>query len=253
MPIETMVIIPCFNEEKRLNVDAFISFSEAAFTDGIHFFFVNDGSTDQTRDLLKKLCTQNPEKLSCLDLAANQGKGNAIRLGMLEALKRSPKIIGYLDADLSTSLQEMARMNRVFQEIQPKVLMGSRVALLGHDIQRKPYRHYLGRIFATIASIALDLPVYDTQCGAKLFLSTPHLRAALSKPFRSSWVFDVELLQRLLTPSSTPSYRAQDFLEVPLKAWRDVEGSKLKFRHMILALLDLMVLACKRSKSVAVP
>ena len=78
-----------------------------------------------------------------------------------------------------------------------QVVIGSRVGLLGHDIDRSLRRHYLGRIFATVSSAVLDLPVYDTQCGAKAFRVTPALRAALADPFTSRWAFDVELLGRL--------------------------------------------------------
>ena len=54
--------------------------------------------------------------------------------------------------------------------------------------------YYLGRLFATLASTLLDVRIYDTQCGAKIFRSTDDLKIVLSKPFLSSWIFDVELI-----------------------------------------------------------
>jgi dolichyl-phosphate beta-glucosyltransferase len=102
------------------------------------------------------------------------------------------------------------------------------VALLGHSIDRRAARHYLGRMYATAASLALSVPVYDTQCGAKLFRAGPTLTAALSNPFPDPWSFDVELLARLLYPADDlPPLRPDEIVEVPLLEWRDVGGSKL--------------------------
>ena len=98
------------------------------------------------------------------------------------------------------------------------------MALLGHRIERSWARHYLGRLFATASSQVLGLPVYDTQCGAKVFRDGPALRAALATPFTSRWAFDVELLGRLGTGAD------RRFLEVPLERWHDVGGSKLRPR-----------------------
>jgi len=122
-----------------------------------------------------------------------------------------------------------------------QVVLGSRVARMGAEILRHPMRHYLGRVFATAASLVLGAVVYDTQCGAKCFRDSPALRSALGRPFLSRWAFDVELLGRLLTgePGVAP-LDASAFVEVPLLRWRDVAGSKLRARAMVGAVIDLV-------------
>src|SRR5262249_9736040 len=106
--------------------------------------------------------------------------------------------------------------------------LGSRVKLLGRSIERHAWRHYLGRVFATLVSEMLHLAVYDTQCGAKLFRSTPNLRRVLARPFSTTWLFDVEILARLIGESSEGTAAVARYLyELPLDEWRDVPGSKL--------------------------
>jgi hypothetical protein len=99
-------------------------------------------------------------------------------------------------------------------------------------------RHYLGRIFATLASLTLDLPVYDTQCGAKLFRATGVLSAALKTPFLSRWIFDVELLARFIELRSSRAVLESTF-EFPLRSWRDVPGSKVNASAFAKAAAEL--------------
>ena len=119
-------------------------------------------------------------------------------------------------------------------------LLGSRVALLGREIQRTAARHYLGRVFASVASLVLRVPVYDTQCGAKLFRRTPALEAALRQPFLTRWLFDVELLGRILVPESgIPPLAPGEIREEPLVVWRNIKGSKLRPWHFAIAVIDM--------------
>ena len=109
------------------------------------------------------------------------------------------------------------------------VVLGSRVKMLGREIDRHAWRHYLGRVFATLVSELLHLPVYDTQCGAKMFRCDDELRAcARPSRFSTSWLFDVEILARLIAQSGAGTDAvARGLYELPLDEWRDVPGSKL--------------------------
>jgi hypothetical protein len=118
--------------------------------------------------------------------------------------------------------------------------MGSRVKLLGRHIHRNPRRHIIGRVFATVVSNVLRLPVYDTQCGAKLFRNTPEFQAILQQPFQSRWVFDVEILARLIRMNGrNPDTVAGKIFEYPLHEWEDVGGSKLRPKDFLRAAIDV--------------
>jgi glycosyltransferase involved in cell wall biosynthesis len=240
MSARSMLVIPCFNEEQRLDREAFESLLSDPTLDLV---FVDDGSTDGTPELLRGLADAHPGRIEWLGLPHNSGKAEAVRSGLLHALAKRPEppaLVGYADADLATPPVELRRLFAVLRSSDAAVLLGSRVALLGREVHRKPLRHYLGRIFATAASLALQTNVYDTQCGAKVFRASPALAAALAEPFSSRWAFDVELLGRLLTGSGDAApVPAGDFLEEPLRQWRDVGGSKLRPHHMLAAVTDL--------------
>jgi hypothetical protein len=155
-------------------------------------------------------------------------------------------VVGYLDADFATPPAEMRHLADEFERTDAKVALGSRVARLGASIDRKPLRHYFGRVYATTAALVLGLMVYDTQCGAKLFRDTPALRHALGAPFSSRWSFDVELLGRLLAGGDGAApIPPSALVEVPLGTWVDVEGSKLSGRGALRAGLDLLALGAR--------
>ena len=107
-------------------------------------------------------------------------------------------------------------------------------------MERRAARHYLGRVFATGASLALQMPVYDTQCGAKVFQATGAFSALLEQPFRSPWVFDVEILARFKKILGDESLGWIE--EYPLRSWRDVGGSKLRLVGILGAARDLAII-----------
>jgi dolichyl-phosphate beta-glucosyltransferase len=242
-----IIVVPCFNEVHRLDEGAFV---DLAVSGGIQLLFVNDGSTDGTGALLERLAGSTPG-IETFELPRNMGKAEAVRRGLRHAMAGGASIVGYLDADLATPGREVIRIVNILAD-RPELMAvwGSRVALLGTDIQRSAFRHYAGRIFATFASMALGVSVYDTQCGAKAFRVNEALVAAVEVPFRSRWSFDVLLMQRLLdgTPE-VPGLPVRSFLETPLQRWSDVPGSKVDLKGSVNALFDVVAIGLDRHRN----
>jgi len=239
MEQDTLVVIPCFNEARRLRTDSFVELVDASPSVG--FVFVNDGSTDETLQILGRMESARPEAVRVMSLARNGGKGEAVRTGLNAALAERVRYVAYWDADLSTSLTQVDAFRRVLEERPELVAVtGARIRRLGADIRRDARRHYLGRIFATLASLTLGLPVYDTQCGAKMFRAGDLVRSMFAKPFASHWIFDVEILGRLVAAIGDPGKAATMVYEYPLPQWRDVAGSKLSASDMLTAFGDLL-------------
>jgi glycosyltransferase involved in cell wall biosynthesis len=226
---ETSIVVPCFNEASRLAVEQFETFIKVH--PDLRFLFVNDGSSDDTLEVLRALEGRDGAHFSVLDQQPNQGKAEAVRRGLLAAFEASPRYAGFWDADLATPL-EAAPDFVALLESRPdlEMVFGSRVKLLGRSIERSAVRHYLGRVFATAASVTLGLAIYDTQCGAKLFRVSPGIEALFQEPFITKWIFDVEIIARLIQARrGTELPQAADVIyEFPLHVWHDVAGSKVK-------------------------
>lgn len=244
--IQVLFIIPCFNEEFRLKTEAFLQFEKE--NTNVHFLFVDDGSKDGTAKVIKDL-SNKMKQANALVLDTNVGKAEAIRSGILfnkEKLKNF-QFIGYLDADLSVPLGEIPDFLNILQKNSTvKFIMGARIARLGANIKRIRTRHYLGRIFATLVSILLKEPVYDTQCGIKLIHSSVVFEL-FKDEFISKWLFDVELLFRwkVIFPTKT---NIDTIYEQPLRKWTDVPGSKLNLINFLYAPIELFIIWKKYRK-----
>lgn len=237
---ELTLVVPCYNEADRLDAGAFVRFVRTH--PGVRLVMVDDGSDDGTGDVLERIRAAVPGEVATLRLASNLGKGEAVRAGLAAAIAGNPANVGFFDADLSTPLAAVDDFLAVLR-MRPDVefVLGSRVLLMGRDVKRKPARHYFGRVFATAASHALDLPVYDTQCGAKVIRLNPATGTLFAKPFRSRWIFDVELIARYLrlpvAPGEPP--RRDRLYELVLPAWHDKPGSKVRWYDFVRAMVDL--------------
>lgn len=237
----TSIVVPCYNEAARLQAEKFRQF--AATSHRRRVVFVNDGSRDNTLEILHDLARQCPSRIGVLDQCVNQGKAEAVRQGMLHAIHRGADYVGFWDADLATPLDAVDGFCAVLdRRPQIDVVIGSRLTLSGRHIERSTKRRLAGVAFARAASLLLRLRLRDTQCGAKLFRVTPDLVAVLSEPFLAHWIFDVEIFarMRLLRDTLDASHLGDAIYELPLDDWRDVAGSKLKSSDFVKAGVELV-------------
>jgi dolichyl-phosphate beta-glucosyltransferase len=240
-PPQIAIVLPCYNEAKRLDVGVLSRFLLAHRE--IWFVLVDDGSTDDTLACLEQIRQAAGERAQILRLPHNRGKAEAVRAGMQRAFDLGCVMAGYWDADLATPLDEIVRFADVLRRSPDHLMVfGARVQLLGRSIERRAARHYLGRVFATTASALLELPIYDTQCGAKLFRVTEQTRALFALPFAARWTFDVELIARLIRLQRQRGGRpaAELIYELPLEIWHDVAGSKVSVLDFARALADIV-------------
>jgi dolichyl-phosphate beta-glucosyltransferase len=227
------VVIPFYNEAVRFETEAFHRFKTDVAE--ISLCLVNDGSTDSTLELLHSLAAKESHIL-VVDLPHNGGKAEAVRQGMLKAYQWDDfDYFAFLDADFSAPPESVLHLFE--QGKGASFTMGSRLMILGANIMRNPFRHYTGRIFATLASETLRLPIYDTQCGAKM-LSRDLIPIAFADPFVSTWLFDLEIIMRLIKHFGWNQFKLFS-KEVPLKEWIEKGGSKVKLTYMFRLPFDL--------------
>ncbi|MEC7173732.1 MAG: glycosyltransferase [Bacteroidota bacterium] len=235
MQDDLAIVIPCYNEANRLPFSKFEDF--LTLNSNVFIFFVNDGSKDQTIKVLLALKKKFFNQIERVNLSQNQGKANAVLQGMMKAMedKRFQKV-AYLDADLATSLEECLRLSMY---VKDKVVLafGSRILKIDNQIKRKWYRFILGRIVATAISKILEVSIYDSQCGCKIFEART-AKKIFDKPFISKWLFDVEIFFRMI--GLFGRIEIQNHLrEIPLKAWIDTPDSRISPMYFFKLWWDL--------------
>ena len=145
----------------------------------------------------------------------------------------------FWDAYLATPLSTIPEFIGKFQSSRALVAVcGSRILRLGASIHRSVFRHYFGRVFATVASNILNILVYDTQCGDKLF-RTEHAELIFSEHFISRWFFDVELFARSIELMGREK-TFNSIYEMPLSKWHDQGESKVSWGSIIWTPIELL-------------
>lgn len=227
---DMVVVIPCYNEGNRLQTELYSQIAEEH--PNITLCFINDGSTDATLHLLQDL-SKDVANIEFLDVQPNKGKAEAVRCGFLYAAASIPsKCIAFYDADMATPFEDLVSMSELLLDQDYFMVTGCRFKRMGGNINRKYFRFLLGRIFATCAAAVLRLPVYDTQCGAKV-IKTSIVNKVFGEQFSSKWLFDIELFARIIIHFGYTQATTK-IIEYPLSSWTEVGDSKLKPRDILL-------------------
>lgn len=229
------IVVPCYNEEKRLPSEEYRSF--LMLHPEVLICFVNDGSTDQTSERLHSLKREFQNNVAVVSLDPNVGKAEAVRQGIHYCNSNfRHEFIAYLDADLATTLEECLELKSYIKD-PLNFVFGSRMVKLGSEIKRSNFRFVTGRIIATFISNILKLNVYDTQCGCKLFERAVSVHL-FRDPFLSKWLFDVELFKRFILIYGRETAKKK-MIEVPLKKWIDKGESKVSMTYFFRMWWDL--------------
>ncbi|MEO5668843.1 MAG: glycosyltransferase 87 family protein [Bdellovibrionota bacterium] len=218
------LIVPCYDEALRLPYffESFERFYEAYATHPLlkksEWIFVDDGSHDTTAEVLTSWIAKRgfAWQIKVLSLGENQGKGAAVRAG--DAESRAP-IRGFLDVDLSTTLEEILPAIARFEVLRPELMIGSRHCIGAKLAEAQPwYRILLGRLFSYFSSLFHANAFSDTQCGFKLW-TAPFSRDVVQKLEEKRWAFDLEMILRGEAAGAL-------IVETPV-TWVDREGSKV--------------------------
>lgn len=210
-------VIPAYNEHARIpaTMEAVVSCIRANGWDA-EVIVVNDGSRDDTAQLVRDFAAHAPE-VRLLENPGNRGKGYSVRNGILHALG---DVVLFTDSDLSAPINEAERL---FAAIAAgaDIAIGSRWLESGRQTHRQPlYRQIFGRCFNAVTRLVMGLPFVDTQCGFKAFT-----RTAAQTVFRlqtiERWGFDPEILFIALK-------RGYAVKEVPV-SWAHDERSRMSY------------------------
>jgi len=195
--MENAIVVPCYNEANRLDLSSFQKF--LAENRNYTVCFVNDGSSDNTLEMLKSFQAGKESRVHVYDAPRNNGKAEAIRSGVNYMLQyTNAKNIGFMDADLATGFDDYENLvGNLAEDLDTDgMVIGSRTRVNTATIQRTAFRSASSNIFNLVIQWIIGLKINDTQCGAKVF-TRKTANTLFKKAFISKWLFDIELLMRM--------------------------------------------------------
>lgn len=222
------VVIPVFNEEKRLpaNLDKIIDFLKKKKI-GSEIILVDDGSSDRTWTVLESYRKKH-RNIRLFKHSKNLGKGAAVKTGMMAA---GGNLVLMTDCDLSTPIGELDTLTQHIEKFD--IVIGSR-RLKKKKLGRMParYRTFLGDIYYEMLRLILLPSVKDTNCGFKLF-SKKIILPVFERQRINRWGYDAEILY-------IANKMGFSIKEMPVK-WTHYAGSKVQvFDAVVKTLGELM-------------
>ena len=234
----TSIIIPLYNEDTRIDycfdiVIKLLKKKEKIFKEII---FVNDGSTDKSKDkvlkFIKKVRKKNfITKLRLISYLKNQGKGYALKRGILSS--KSDWILT-CDLDMSILPEQYLIWNK------KKLIKNTKYAYIASrnhkksKVKSKFLRRRLGDIFRLILFILFNIRILDTQCGFKVYHKN-YAKYLFKKMKITRYAHDVEIILILKNIGIIVK-------ELPVK-WKHRSGSKINIiTDSLKMLLDLFIL-----------
>lgn len=233
MSVAVSIVIPCYNEEKRLEpgLSEAMRFFSDNLRDPFEIIFVDDGSGDRTGELLAAFKERNPKtSIRIVRYKPNRGKGYAVKTGMLAA--RGEKVIT-MDSDFSVDLREIQKFIDALDSAD--VAIGTKKHLLTQCLKSQSLvRRFLGKGFTRLTDLVLRMDFTDITCGMKAFRG-PAARRLFSKQTLERWSYDSEIL-----------FLAKRFgyksVEIPVR-WSHVEGGKVSaVKDTIRSFWELLVI-----------
>ena len=184
------VLIPAFNEEENilLTVKETINVLNTLDKD-YEVVIVDDGSHDNTYDIVKKELGQFNDKVKIEKYTPNQGKGFAIKYGFNFV---TGDYVLFLDADLDLHPSQITNFLYLMKKEKADIIMGSKRhkdSIVDYPKSRK----FLSNGYYFLIKILFGLPVKDTQTGFKLF-KYEALKTGIQKIVVKKYAFDLELL-----------------------------------------------------------
>jgi dolichyl-phosphate beta-glucosyltransferase len=235
------VVIPCFNEVTRIDVE---KITQLLTVNEVYIFFVDDGSSDSTH-LRLEFEFRSFKNFEVIRLQENVGKSNALRVGMLRALELGFYYIGTYDADGAISPSDLLAAMRICDsDSNTQVVSGARILLAGSDVSRDSFRRWAGRIIATIVAMILRTQIYDPQSPCKVYRAE-FLKDNLGEDFETRWFVDTEIILRSQRNSGSETI----IVEFPVVSWRDVGGSHLSISHVLFVAIEIIKLYSFRAKT----